>query len=445
MSDDFSIPKIGDQTTTDSERGNLQFGRVIEVEVRNFELAHKIKLTNPLEISFNFFKTIDETNDSSTGVISISNLSDSTIEKISVVGSEVRLRCGYRHANNVELLFVASLVHSYPEYENGDVVTKLVVSANFQDFQFTNQSMNETQGTIASVVDMLRESMGIKVFQFRLDNIPKDKQVIVGEYLMTKAISFSASGTSQSVLESFCQTFGLIHHIENTEDSSILHVKIDDKFTGWMIRKSEQGYKKVNTSAANGKIEFNNLFSVQSAFDNQITTFSKTTGLLGRPKENMKIVLVPENWKVAGSESITNRGLETIEKNAAKDAERNKKYQERLEKAKESGKDIKPLKQRALGKIQVKRMMMEIETLLNPSVKPNSLVRILSDTTKYSGVYRVRTATYDGNNRSGKFTMKLFCEDSGGTHDSLPNERDLSQQEGVSIEDNASGISSDED
>ena len=58
--------------TTDNNKSNdiitlkgKQFGRYVEVEVKDFSSATKLIISNEFEIEFDFFKTVDETKQAS--------------------------------------------------------------------------------------------------------------------------------------------------------------------------------------------------------------------------------------------------------------------------------------------------------------------------------------------------------------------------------------------
>jgi len=57
---------------------------------------------------------------------------------------------------------------------------------------------------------------------------------------------------------------------------------------------------------------------------------------------------------------------------------------------------------------KIQRSNIELKALLNPSVKPNSLIRLDSTKTKLSGYYRVRTIKYNGDTRGGEWFMQIW-------------------------------------
>ena len=61
--------------------------------------------------------------------------------------------------------------------------------------------------------------------------------------------------------------------------------------------------------------------------------------------------------------------------------------------------------------IEINRRYNKIVALLNPAVKPQSLVFTKNKYTDDLITHRVRHATYTGNNKKGDWLMTLFCED----------------------------------
>ena len=56
---------------------------------------------------------------------------------------------------------------------------------------------------------------------------------------------------------------------------------------------------------------------------------------------------------------------------------------------------------------------VNVSALLNPSIRPNRRVKIVSETLEMNaadGVYRVSEATYSGNNMDGEFVVQMTCE-----------------------------------
>lgn len=88
--------------------------------------------------------------------------------------------------------------------------------------------------------------------------------------------------------------------------------------------------------------------------------------------------------------------------------------------------------------IEIVRRYNRITALLNPLVKPQSIVYTEDKEADSLVVHRVRHATYAGNNKRNAWTMVLYCEDTGTSIDSnnnvesTPQEKDLASESVVS-------------
>ena len=85
-----------------------QFGRYAEVIIKDFNKNVRTVVGNDFEIEFEFFKSVDDSKQNSTGAIRIKGLSEERCEQFSESGGEVTLRCGYQ--DNIETLFVAYIM-----------------------------------------------------------------------------------------------------------------------------------------------------------------------------------------------------------------------------------------------------------------------------------------------------------------------------------------------
>ena len=129
--------------TTDNNKSNdivtlkgKQFGRYVEVEVKDFSSATKLIISNEFEIEFDSFKTVDETKQASVGRIVIYGLNLDTVKNLQHEGGEVTLRCGYEQLQIVNL-FTAYITRFYTETATNTTVTTIECSANILDFYYT--------------------------------------------------------------------------------------------------------------------------------------------------------------------------------------------------------------------------------------------------------------------------------------------------------------------
>ena len=113
-----------------------KFGRYCSVEVRNFITGQKHTIGNDFNITFEFFKTIDEVDNASTGTIRIVGVTKETFDIMKSDGGEVSLSVGYVNTE-IDLLFVATITRMYLVVENGTLVTVIECSANVMNYHFS--------------------------------------------------------------------------------------------------------------------------------------------------------------------------------------------------------------------------------------------------------------------------------------------------------------------
>ena len=89
-----------------------KFGRYCSVEVRNFVTGQKHTIGNEFNITFEFFKTIDEIDNASTGTIRISGITKETLDILKSDGGEVSLSVGYVNTE-IDILFIAAITRMY--------------------------------------------------------------------------------------------------------------------------------------------------------------------------------------------------------------------------------------------------------------------------------------------------------------------------------------------
>ena len=419
-------------------RKYTQFGRFIEVRVKNFNTRLLTTIPNDFKITFQFYKTIDEVNEASVGEIKIYGLTQATFNEIKEVNNEVMLYCGYSYAH-IHLLFIANVVSVNRTYEGGSIVTTLKVSANFSSFNFGNLSISNEAQPMAKTMIELAEAVGRKA-ELNLWNVPSQHKASVTEYIKTKLVSFYASFSINYDIKVFCETFQLraVNIVEQDGTSSSLAFSILDSAVDWYVDQSYKPYMRDVSSVG----RFANLFVSDAGNvkeDKIAFRLNSDTGMLGYPQVEIKLEKVPENWKVRGNEEITLKGQQTILDSQQKKKEAERKAAEAAEKrrvkeaeAKAQGKEIKPLKQKApkakkQTMIQISRKFVKVKALLNPIVRPQSHVVLESTLFDYNGVYRVRNATYSGSNMDGDFTMELYLEDSTDQHATIATAQEIAQ------------------
>ena len=116
--------------------GQRQFGRYVEVEIKDFKGKTKTVIGNEFSIEFEYFKSIDQTNEDDSGTIKIYGLTPERVKSLQTEGGEVILRCGYQDYE-IKTLFVASIARLYYDVENNTTVTTIQCSANLMNYYIT--------------------------------------------------------------------------------------------------------------------------------------------------------------------------------------------------------------------------------------------------------------------------------------------------------------------
>lgn len=427
--------------TTDNKSNDIitlkgkQFGRYVEVEVKDFSSATKLIISNEFEIEFDFFKTVDETKQASVGRIVIYGLNLDTVKNLQHEGGEVTLRCGYEQLQIVNL-FTAYITRFYTETANNTTVTTIECSANILDFYYTGgqylggnpYARGETKDNIT--VSTKADTRDFSLFEtlqyyappvwraeFNYNNTPSDKRATLENYINTlQCITNFESLPYDELFKMLCDNFGL------TMIKDTLNKVITFSFNDFGLMKAlndiETGdYRKVSSNKqaylAN-KRNFESLYKTNGVAETVGIVLDKRTGLISNRTE-YKIATAYADQQLSPNES------ETIESMRSRSDKANKKASaeaERKRKAVEKGKEYKRKPEKySRQKIRVNRLYQRITALLNPNVKPQTIVIIRNELHQTFDKLRVREATFRGNNRRNDWVMELYCEDTQGTYD----------------------------
>lgn len=385
-----------------------QLGRFIEVEIRNFSTGMKYTIGNDFEIEFEYHKTIDENQQDSTGRIQIYGLTQQTIKSLQSEGGEVRLRCGYENTE-IETLFVAYILRLYPEKRNNTTITTIECSANLMNFYVSGGSANKNRGkrSLGRLLLDYSKPLGASAVKFNLENVPQARRDIVEQYVSTAGFNASFYGTADSVLTSLCVNFNLTYTKEISDDGTVFVFSISNVGLSKILKETEEGYDKIVADPEYDKYRKDFFKMYKSSKDEYSTAFvlNLTTGLK-EVKTEYKIATAYEDQVLGANEEQTLQSKQQqetrIQKQKAQDAKDAKKKAE--------GKKVKE-RVRKRSTIKVNRRYARVTALLNPKVKPQGHIIVQSEIDEYSDLYRVREATYRGNNKRSDFIMDLYCED----------------------------------
>lgn len=437
---------------------DIQFGRYVEVELRDFNDNTKTTIGNDFEIEFDYFKTLDQTKDDDSGKIRIYGLTPETIKSLQFEGGEVILRCGYLKSS-IDVLFIASIARLYYDKSGNTTVTTIECSANLMNHYFTGSGSNadDGQSSIASFFQSLARQLGFTGADIYLDNVPKSERPAVQEFLETFAIATYHVGSIADVLQYLANLFGFAINTDKSE-SGTMSLILQPVGVDRILAAINRGYVRLSVEKLSLNETANFLSTLEvSSDDKNLTILNSQTGLISS-KTEYKIAYAYADQKLNSNEEETldsvNRRNAAVKRNNESDA----KYAERLAKAESEGKKLKPRKEKEKKRVsvQINRRYNRVKALLNPLVKPQSMVAVLSNDDKpkddlltnpvvESGVetsaeidgeytaYRVRNATYKGNNKQGDWIMDLYCEDT--TFNEVSNEEVQKFLSSVSPED----------
>lgn len=405
-----------------------QFGRIVQVEIRNYTTQQKFFIDNNLRIDFTFFKTIDQVTEASLGQVKIYGLTQQTFSEMNSTGGELELKFGYK-GTEVQTLFIATITSMHPENSQDGLCAVINVSANYADYMYTKSLIQAGKDqTLMSVLSDIREqSQGyFKGATIILDTVPLEHQDVVATFVTEARVSFSSHGNLGQVVRDYAKKFAM--ELFRDEDG-FLYARFPAPNVPAIVEFASKPYQKANFILPESSEDNVKLIKdlEQDPSDETAFILNQYTGLLGYPKEEYKLLSVPANWNVAASEQVTRKGQETIMTNAQKKKEADAKYAEKVQKATEKGKlnKLKPQKKTRQANIQIKRKYLRVNALLNPAIRPQTQINIQSNLNVYSGIYRVRTATYQGTNSSGSCSMELYCEDSSRKTDTQTTDQDI--------------------
>ena len=408
----------------------IQFGRYVEVEVKNYLTGEVITIPNQFEIDFEFFKTIDENENASTGMISIKGLTKETYDRMNSEGGSVTLRCGYTNSE-IKILFIAMITRMWQVRENGTTTTNINCSANSLEYFYNSyDGGGNGKRTIAEVLLDTSKLAGASGIGFDLSNVPKDKIQTVSEYIRTHTVRVEFEGVVRDILTKLCDAFLLSRSSRPEDDGSVTFMySFTPAGVNLTLKKISEGYEKAQNpdQRKRDRYDFKSIFITPEDRYKDVYILSRNTGLR-KVEEEYKIATSYETVELAANEVQTNKSKNAIAQSNAKRREQDEKDAKR----KADGKEVKE-RVRTARTIKINRKYAKVTALLNPAVTPQGHIIVSSLLDQYDSVYRVREATYKGNNRKGDWEMVLYCEDSGNRYSRPATQEEIkaSNQDGV--------------
>lgn len=399
-----------------------QFGRYASVEIKNFITKELITIPDDFEIDFEFFKTIDEVDSASRGIVKIKGLTTETYKKINSDGGQIKLICGYTNSE-IKTLFIADIARMYQRSIQGTTETIIECSANLLSYYYSGGSTSSNEFVSLSMIlaDYAKRD-GADHVTFELDNIDKSLHDPIFKYIQEASFmspQFFGMNNRQ-VLNDICRSYGLDLFTEHSDEYGKLYTfSLKASSANFILNSINDGYQLLDKSKLSKSENFNDIFITPTKQYKEVVVLTNTTGFKTGEIE-YRIANALETQQLASNEEQTERSKQSImnsdakrEAQAIKDAKR-----------KADGKKVKEKKLK-VRTIKVNRKYIKITALLNPSVRPQGHIEVLTRQPDYNGIFRIREATYKGNNKTGVWDMILFCEDSSGRYDSMATQRDI--------------------
>lgn len=441
-----------------------QFGRYVEVEIRDFKSQTKTIISNDFEVDFEFFKSLDQVTEDDSGKIRIYGLTPERIKALQDGGGEVILRCKYRHSE-VQVLFQAHISRLYAEVSNNTTMTTIECSANLMNYYQSGAVSTESQTTIYNFILALGERLGSVKTLIHVDDsrYPDDLAPKLREFIDTADVRLSMVGNLKDVLEDFCNGLGFDYRREVTHGEEFASIfSLNDNGAGRMLEEINLGYRKAKDRGGNPKLKndvgFSTLKASQEANPNsrEYTILTEKTGLIS-VKIEYKIATAYADQVLYDHEVETIKSQERGMNLEARMAKSRAREQEKVRKAAEKGKIYTPKTSTYTRTKKINRRYARVKALLNPNIKPQGLIAVpeevsmlkstgqivdVFDENNYSeeeledfkggvAVLRVRSVNFKGNNKRNDWIMDIYAED-------LSQSKDLSDAELTQIQRNNS-------
>ena len=393
-----------------------QFGRYAEVIIKDFNKNVRTVVGNDFEIEFEFFKSVDDSKQNSTGAIRIKGLSEERCEQFSESGGEVTLRCGYQ--DNIETLFVAYIMRMYKEIRDNTTVMTIECSMNVQEFFYSSgfETIINANGLgyRAPLNVMLKnyaEKLGYVRVDFHTDGtFTKEEQAQVNEIYNKGIVSFQFEGTSNGQLNGICESIHVSRTNLPTDDGLVLQLVAKQGFLD-VLGEAEMISDEEAKKYYKDYVDFRGMYqATQSDGFGTLTTLSTTTGLLSTQVE----------YKIA--KAYRDQELMSDSEETLQSKEKTAKFYENEKKRKADGKKelkaVKGFKAKTVrNEIQVRRRYLKLTALLNPKVRPQSPLMVIHKVYNEQGQVefksdagRARDVSYKGNNKTGDWTMEVYLE-----------------------------------
>ena len=324
----------------------MLFNRLCRVEIKNIHTGLVSIFDQSLRIEFEYSKSIDQSEATSSGWVRIHNLSQDTVKNFGGARfSQVTVYTGYESdPNSFGVLFRADVTNIKYQKDKGTITT-IELSNSFTDLVVGQKIANTLPENVTrkEVIDSI------------LDIVWKGKatEVVVNSKTLQIPYPYGyvAHGTKKSVLDEFCRANDIQWSILNKADGDVLYLE-----------------SRVQDGTA-------------SYPDKQSIVLNSDTGLIGLPYLDMEKITKNMDDSLGEGE---------FELNAKP------KYN------KDGTLDDKPRKKKKVAVYNV-----SCKALIDSSVNPQTLIRIETEEGSTDGLYRVQDAKFSGDTFGNDWYMSL--------------------------------------
>lgn len=224
-----------------------QFLRNARVIVKNFKKEEKIILGNEFEIEFEYFKTIDQTQEDDSGRVTIYGLTDETISLLEEEGGEIWLDCGYEQSY-VGTLFIAHVSRVYTRKENNITATTLECSANMLTHFFSGYSVSD-ESVELPLIELLRNLgilLGFPKADFNYESVPSAQLDKVSTFVNSYRTTNYNIGSINSIVDEVTDYYGLTYSRNWVDGVDTAVFSFTDLGLKKTLKRIEQGYSSID-------------------------------------------------------------------------------------------------------------------------------------------------------------------------------------------------------
>lgn len=277
MSESNNIPRV-----------QKQYLRHCSVTIKNFKKEVKTVIGNDFEIEFEYFKTVDQTQEDDSGKVTIYGLSDETIALLEEEGGEIWLDCGYVYAE-IDTLFIAHISRVYTEVSNNITATTIECSANLLTHFFSGYAVSDslTPLPLYDLLENLATAIGFPQMIFVLDNVPKEHAQDVLKFVSTVKTTSYNIGNVNTVLEGVTDYYGLSFGRILADGKDSAAFSFTDIGIKRVLKAIQTGYPAIDTTDPETIAGKNILYSTLSDDESNRQGFilTKDTGLISQQAE----------------------------------------------------------------------------------------------------------------------------------------------------------------